>query len=146
MTELDKAVGQLIEQYKSAVFERDTAAFMRLYDPNVRIFDAWDNWSYGGAARWQAAVEAWFNPHATERIEVSFEDVQCTGTLDIAMVSAVVTYAGVSAQGVRLRAMQNRISWGLRTSGNVLRIVHEHTSVPVGFQDMKAILQRKTGA
>ena len=38
--------------------------------------------------------------------------------------------------------MQNRISWVLRTSGHVLRIVHEHTSAPIGFTDMKAMLQR----
>jgi ketosteroid isomerase-like protein len=146
MNELDKAVGQIIERYKSAVLDRDVAAFMRLYDPDVRIFDAWDNWSYEGAAQWQVAVEAWFTPHAAERIEVGFEHVQCAGTLDVCVVSALVTYVGVSAQGDRLRAIQNRISWGLQASGNVLRIVHEHTSVPVGFQDMKAILQHKAGA
>jgi hypothetical protein len=39
--------------------------------------------------------------------------------------------------------MQNRMSWGLKTSGHVLRIFHEHTSAPVGFEDMKAILVRE---
>jgi len=146
MTELDKAVSQIIERYKSAVLDRDVAAFMRLYDPDVRIFDAWDNWSYEGAAQWQAVVEAWLTPHAAERVEVSFEDVRCAGTLEVSMVSALVTYAGVSAQGERLRAIQNRISWGLQRSGQVLRIMHEHTSVPVGFQDMKAILRHKASA
>ena len=58
-------------------------------------------------------------------------------------MSAVVTYAGVSAQGQELRAMQNRITWVLKTSGHVLRIVHEHTSAPVGFEDTKAILKRE---
>jgi hypothetical protein len=60
-----------------------------------------------------------------------------------ASMSAVVTYAGVSAQGQELRAMQNRITWVLKTSGHVLRIVHEHTSAPVGFEDAKAILKRE---
>jgi hypothetical protein len=59
------------------------------------------------------------------------------------MVSAIVTYAGLSAGGQQLRAMQNRMSWGLKTSGHVLRIFHEHTSAPVGFEDMKAILVRE---
>ena len=39
--------------------------------------------------------------------------------------------------------MQNRISWLLKTSGHVLRIVHEHTSAPIGFEDAKAILERR---
>jgi hypothetical protein len=38
--------------------------------------------------------------------------------------------------------MQTRLTWVLRTRGHVLRIVHEHTSAPVGFDDSKAILQR----
>jgi hypothetical protein len=38
--------------------------------------------------------------------------------------------------------MQNRMSWVLKTSGHVLRVVHEHTSVPIGFEDEKAILKR----
>ena len=60
----------------------------------------------------------------------------------IAITSAIVTYASLSAEGEELRSMQNRITWGLRTTGHVLRIVHEHTSAPVGFEDMKAILHR----
>ena len=57
-------------------------------------------------------------------------------------MSAVATYAAISAQGQEVRAMQNRISWVLKTSGHVLRVVHEHTSVPVGFEDAKAMLTR----
>ena len=44
--------------------------------------------------------------------------------------------------GAALRAMQNRITWGLRESGHVFRIAHEHTSAPLGFEDSKAILTR----
>ena len=58
-------------------------------------------------------------------------------------MSAVVTYAGISAQGQEIRAMQNRLSWVLKTRGHVMRIVHEHTSAPVGFEDAKAILKRE---
>jgi hypothetical protein len=39
--------------------------------------------------------------------------------------------------------MQNRITWLLRTTGHVPRIVHEHTSAPLGFEDHKAILVRE---
>jgi ketosteroid isomerase-like protein len=57
-------------------------------------------------------------------------------------VSGIVTYAALSVQGEQLRSMQNRLTWVLKTSGHVLRIVHEHTSAPVGFEDAKAILSR----
>ena len=146
MPDLDKTVNQILEKYKSAVYTRDVASFMRLYDSKVRIFDTWGIWSYEGAAKWQIAVEGWFTAHAEERIKVTFEDVLCSGTSEVAIVSAVVTYHWISAQGELLRTIQNRITWGLKTSGHVLRIIHEHTSVPVGYEDAKAILLRPSAS
>ncbi|HEX6019391.1 MAG TPA: nuclear transport factor 2 family protein [Burkholderiaceae bacterium] len=143
MPDIDKPIAQILESYKAAVNARDVQALMRLYDPNVRVFDTWGVWSYEGIAAWQTAVEGWFTSLGTERVKVTFDDVSATVVRDAAIVSAIVTYEGVSAQGEPLRTMQNRITWGLRTSGHVLRIIHEHTSAPVGFDDMKAILQRR---
>jgi ketosteroid isomerase-like protein len=128
------------------VHAKDVEAFMRLYSPKVRVFDAWGVWLYEDAAAWRISVEGWFSSLGAERVKVTFDDVHKVGTEDLANVSAIVTYAGLSAQGEELRSMQNRLSWGLRTSGHVLRIIHEHTSAPIGFEDMKAILQRKTQA
>jgi ketosteroid isomerase-like protein len=146
VSDTEKAIAQVIEAYKSAVYARDVGAFMRLYDPGVRVFDTWGVWSYEGSAAWQTAVEGWFTSLGTERVKVSFDDVKTSAGREFSIVSAIVTYAGVSAQGEPLRAMQNRLSWGLRTSGHVPRIVHEHTSAPVGFDDMKAILQCERGS
>jgi len=116
---------------------------MRLYHPTVRVFDAWGVWLYEGAPYWRVAVEGWFASLGTERVRVSFSDVQITGEQALAAASAIVTYAAESAQGVSLRSMQNRITWVLRESGHVFRIVHEHTSAPIGFEDSKAILARR---
>jgi ketosteroid isomerase-like protein len=146
MSDVEKQVTQVLESYKSAVFATDVEAFMRLYDPSVRVFDTWGVWSYEGSAAWQRAVEGWFTSLGTERVRVTFEEVRTVAEREFAIVSAIVTYSGISAQGEQLRAMQNRISWGLRTSGHVLRIVHEHTSAPVGFEDSKAILHRQSAS
>ena len=142
MLDIEKAITRILENYSSAVNARDVAAFIRLYDPKVRVFDAWGVWSYDGLEAWQRAVEAWFTSLGTERVKVTFEDVQTSGTTECAIVSAIVTYAGLSSEGEQLRAMQNRMTWGLKTSGHVLRVIHEHTSTPIGFEDMKAILVR----
>jgi hypothetical protein len=115
---------------------------MRLYVPGERVFDAGGVWSYEGSDAWQRAVEAWFQSLGTERVKVTFDAVSTSEARDSAVVSAIVTYAGLSAQGEALRSMQNRITWALRTSGHVLRIAHEHSSAPIGFEDQKAILQR----
>lgn len=143
MREIEAPVAKVIEAYKSAVAARDIDAFMRLYDPATRVFDAWGVWSHEGAPAWQIAIEGWFASHPTDRIKVTFEDVESVSTPAFATVTAIVTYAVVSAaQGVRVHSMQNRLTWILMTRGHLLKIVHEHTSVPVGFDDQKAILQR----
>ena len=143
MSDIEKQVQRVLETYKSAVLAKNVETFMHLYAPDVRVFDMWGTWSYDGAAAWRVAVEGWFSSLASETCKVTFTDVQVVGDSGLASVSAIVTYAGVSAEGQALRSMQNRISWVLRVSGHVLRIAHEHTSAPVGFDDTKAILKRE---
>ncbi len=146
MAETDKAIARIIETYKSAVYAKDAVALIRLYDPKARVFDTWGVWSYEGSASWQLAVEAWFTSLGTERVKITFDDVQTSSDAGFAVVSAIVSYAAQSAAGEPLRCMQNRLTWVLKTSGHVLRIVHEHTSAPVGFDDAKAILMRPSGS
>lgn len=143
---MEKQVLRSLETYKSAVLAKNVETFMHLYAPDARIFDAWGIWSYEGAAAWRVAVEGWFTSLGNETCKVAFDDVQIIGDPSFAAMSAIVTYAGISAQGQEIRAMQNRISWVLKIKGHVLRIVHEHTSAPIGFEDAKAILQREDKA
>ena len=132
--------------YKAAVLAKNVDTFMHLYDPKVRVFDTWGTWSYEGADAWRIAVEGWLSSLGTEKVQVAFEEVHVAGSLDFALVTAMVSFTGVSAQGEQLRSMQNRFTWALKTTGHVLRILHEHSSAPIGFEDMKAILQRKPKA
>jgi ketosteroid isomerase-like protein len=140
--DIDKPIARVMASYASAVLARDVDALMRLYDPDVRVFDAWGVWLHEGSAAWQIAVEGWFASLGSERVKASFDDVSASTGRDLSMLIAIVTYTGLSATGEPLRTMQNRLSWVLRTSGHALRIVHEHTSAPIGFEDMKAILAR----
>lgn len=145
MADIDVAIERIQKAYAAAVWERDVQRFMALYDERARVFDAWGVWQYDSAAAWQVAVEGWFTSLGAERVRVTFEETVTQGSTAFACASATVTYAGVSAEGKELRSMQNRITWALRTTGHVLRIVHEHTSAPLGFEDMKAILHREAG-
>lgn len=142
MNDPDKDLARVMGSYAAAVFAKDVKTMMRLYDPEVRVFDAWGVWFHEGIEAWQRTVEAWFTSLGSERVKVGFDDVKATAGREMSSLSAIVTYASVSAQGEALRTMHNRLTWVLRTSGHVPRIVHEHTSAPIGFDDMKAILQR----
>jgi ketosteroid isomerase-like protein len=143
MSDTEKQVLRSIETYKSAVLAKNVDTFMHLYDPEVRVFDTWGTWSYEGAAAWRIAIEGWFSSLGGESVRVSFEDVKIIGDAGFAALSAVVTCAAFSAQGKEIRSMQNRLSWVLKNRGHVWRVVHEHTSAPVGFEDAKAILKRE---
>ena len=143
MSDVEKQVQRILETYRSAVLAKNVETFMHLYAPDVRVFDMWSTWSYDGATAWRVAVEGWFSSLASETCKVTFNDVQIFSDSGLVAMSAIVTYAGISAGGQELRSMQNRISWVLKISGHVLRIAHEHTSAPVGFEDTKAILTRE---
>lgn len=142
MNDIEQQVRQALATYERAVLAKDVQTFMHLYDPAVRVFDTWGTWVHEGAAAWQVAIEGWFASLGSERVRVAFEDVNVLGGAGMAALSATVRYTALSAQGEVLRSMQNRLSWVLQVRGHVLRIVHEHTSAPVGFEDAKAILQR----
>ncbi|NJN05581.1 MAG: SnoaL-like domain-containing protein, partial [Rhodobacteraceae bacterium] len=114
MATVEDLIDRVIESYKSAVHAKDVDAFMRLYSPKVRVFDAWGVWSYEDAEAWQVSVEGWFSSLGAESVKVTFDEVHKEGTAELATVSAIVTYAGLSGQGEELRAMQNRLSWTLR--------------------------------
>ena len=142
---LDASIRQLQERYATAVYNRDVTRFMQLYDPAVRVFDAWGVWQYVDAQEWQRAVEGWFQSLGAERVKVTFAETHSFGSAAFATSTSIVTYAGEAADGAVLRTMQNRMTWGLRASGHVLLVAHEHTSAPIGFEDMKAILSVAAG-
>lgn len=146
MAEVEASLAKVIAAYKAAVAARDIEAFIRLYDPAVRVFDTWGVWSYEGAAAWQVAIEGWFAAHPNDKFKVTFDEVSSVSTPAFATVSAIVTYAVVSAQGEPVNTMQNRLTWVLKTSGHVPRIIHEHTSAPAGYEDGKVMLQRPANA
>ncbi len=145
MNDPEKQVLRALDTYRSAVLARNADTFMHLYDPDVRVFDTWGVWSYESAAAWRVAVEGWFSSLGDESVRVTFDDVKIVAEPSFASMSAFVTYTGVSAQGEALRAQQNRITWVLKARGHVLRVVHEHTSAPIGFEDAKAVLKREVG-
>ena len=73
--------------------------------------------------------------------------MQSTVADGVAVVHAFLTFKGVSADGEKLRAMNNRLTWMLRREGDgSWKIVHEHTSAPADFETSKVMLQRRAAA
>ena len=141
MSDIDPRLTRVCENYQRAVHEKDVAAFLALYHPAARVFDTWGVWSYEGEPDRRKVIEQWFSSLGDERVSVTFDRLQATVTGDQASLTARVIYAAISAAGVELRSMQNRLTWVLKPEGGTWKIIHEHTSVPIG-PDLKGILAR----
>ena len=135
-------VGSLLEAYREAVHAKDVDAFVAIFADDVRVFDMWGAWSHDGIDAWREMAEAWFGSLGDERVRVEFDDVQTTVGEDVAVLSAFVTFAGLSADGNELRSMNNRLTWGLRKTAGTWKVVHEHTSAPVEMATGKVDLKR----
>jgi ketosteroid isomerase-like protein len=141
VSDIDTRIVGICDGYKRAVYEKDVEAFLGLYHHEARVFDTWGVWSYETAAERRKVIEEWFSSLGDERVRVSFDRIGTHMGRDLATLSGRVVYAGLSAAGVELRSMQNRLTWVLKPEGGEWKIVHEHTSVPIGFSDLKGILQ-----
>ena len=146
MNSASNPVHAVLNAYASAVYAQDVDAFMQLYADDARVFDTWEVWAFEGNSDRRPIIAQWFASLGTERVRVSFEDVQVTQGEEVAVLSAISTFAAISAEGEMLRSMQNRLTWALKRSGGAWLIQHEHTSTPIGFADQKAIFARSAPA
>jgi ketosteroid isomerase-like protein len=125
-------IQHLLEGYAATVREKNVDKFMQLYDPEVTVFDAWGVWAFKGAAARRKTVEEWFKSLGSDTDKVTFDDVKVTLGPELALLSATGRYAAITADGTELRSLQNRFTWGLKRVGTAWKIIHEHTSFPIG--------------
>lgn len=141
MTERTLEVQQVLESYKTAVYEKNANDFLSLYDPSARVFDTWGLWEFENLTVRKPVIESWFSSLGDERVRVVFTDIQITQSEALAVVTAMGTYAAISLEGTELRSMQNRFTWALQRLHGEWKILHEHTSVPIA-DDLTAKLKR----
>jgi uncharacterized protein (TIGR02246 family) len=142
MNKMESPVLGILDAYKASVFAKDVDAFLILYYHDVRVFDMWGAWSHVGIEAWREMVVNWFGSLGSDRVVVDFDDVQMVETSDLAFIHAFITYRGLSAEGVELRAMNNRMTLALKQKGGKWRVVHEHTSAPINHESLKVMLKR----
>jgi uncharacterized protein (TIGR02246 family) len=141
MSEIDPRLRRVCENYTRTVLDKNAEGFLSLYDPAARVFDTWVVWSFEGEQDRRKTIEQWFSSLGEESVAVTFDRLQATVTGELAILTARVVYAAISASGVELRSMQNRLTWVLKPDNGAWKILHEHTSVPIGT-DLKGLLAR----
>ena len=133
---------QVLESYKAAVRAKSVEAFLAIYDDDVHVFDMWNTWSLRGIEAWRAMAEGWFSSLGTEQVVVSADEAQTTEVGELVVGHAILTYTAMSAEGKKLRSLDNRITVALRRTGSAWKIFHEHTSAPIDHRSTKAMLRR----
>src|SRR5574342_57969 len=90
-------VQDVLENYKSAIYEKDVERFLSTYAPDIHIYDCWGNWESIGISQWHKTVLEWFNGLSEDKVllKVEFNDlvVEENSNSNIAFVHCAVTFA-----------------------------------------------------
>lgn len=133
-------ITQMINAYKDAVRAKDIDAFCAIYDADVHIFDMWNHWTTQGIDKWGTMARGWFTSLGSEYVTVEARDVESAVTDEMAFGHAIFTYTAFSANGEKLRSLDNRITMVLKRSGDSWKVIHEHSSAPIDHGSLKAHL------
>ncbi|MCH8536408.1 MAG: nuclear transport factor 2 family protein [Alkalimonas sp.] len=125
-------IRQLLEAWQQAVTSKDVSAFMQLYSPPLRAFDAIGPLQFlsrdAYKEHWQQCMQFCLG---TFRFEIHQLEVQADN--ELAFCHFLNLAGGTDAEGQPhlcwLRCTQ---CWQLQTDG--WKIIHEHFSVPVDME------------
>lgn len=139
MSALEEPVDVFLASYVAAVGAKDIDAFVELYAPEVRVFDAWSQQEYRGQDAWRAMATHWFTSLGDEKVEVQFAEVISTVGEEVAFGAALARFTAIDAQGTALRSLTNRFTVVLSKNGAKWEVIHEHTSLPIDQETGAAI-------
>jgi ketosteroid isomerase-like protein len=146
MTEVFLTVQDVLNNYKTAIYEKDVEKFLSMYAPDMQIYDCWGNWEIKGISSWKENVAEWFNGLSEDGVllKVDFDDLVVEENSTLAYVHCAVTFAAHQEEsGEKLRQMTNRFTYGLKRVNESWAISHEHSSLPINMETGKGIFTLK---
>lgn len=127
--------------FAKAVNAKDVDAIMKVYSPDVFVFDVVPPRQYVGAAAyradWKGVLAGFAGP-----VKFELTDLVVSGDATIAYGHSIQRLIGKDPKGASLD-MTVRVSDVYRKTGSAWRIVQEHVSVPVDLDTGKADLTSK---
>lgn len=144
MTKNFYKVQDILENYKTAIYEKNIERFLSMYASEIHIYDCWGKWESKGISIWEENVIEWFNGLREDSVllKVDINDVVIEEDSILAFVHCAVTFtAHQEESGEKLRQMTNRFTFGLKKLKESWVIAHEHSSLPVNIETGKGIQQ-----
>ena len=126
------------EMYSKSAWDKNAAMMTGLYSMDVVIFDMWGKGFYRGIDDTRKNIIEWFDTLGTDKVEVRFEDIHIKEDNEIAFGYGFIKFAGISKEGVVLRSMKNRITLAFSKTDNQWKVYHQHISLPINADDLKA--------
>jgi len=139
-------IQDVLENYKTAIYEKDVDRFLSIYDPAIHLYDCWGNWESNGFSSWKENVLSWFNGLDEEGVilKVDFNDLVVEENSNLAFVHCAVTFAAHHERtDEKLRHITNRFTFGLKKVNELWVIAHEHSSLPINVETGKGIFNLK---
>ena len=145
MTIVLNKVQDVLENYKSAIYEKDVERFVSSFSPNIHIYDCWEDWECTGISQWREIVKDWFNGLTEEGVllKTEFNDLVIEENADLAFVHCAVTFAAHNQSGEKLRQMTNRFTFGIKKENESWVITHFHSSLPISMASGKGVFNLK---
>lgn len=137
----DTGVEDLFDRYVAAVNASDPEALLALYADDVHIFDMMEPFERHGRDSGREMIQAWLGEEGTTQ-DCRIEDLHILERDDLATARAAVRYGMTMADGMQ-HAMWNRATWTLQRIDGTWKIVTEHTSVPLGVDDMQPVFEAR---
>ena len=118
----------LLDRYVEAILHKDIEGLMSLYHPDVTMFNTYDFWCFHGARRWCEAVTHHSEHLLKDVTEVTFRNVQVKGKKNVYLVHGLIDYHYMSHPDTHV---VHRFTWLIKRAGDDLKIIHQHTSLPI---------------
>ena len=107
----DQEIRDVLDAYAATVHARDVDGHVGLYDDEVHLFDAWEEFEARGKGALRAATEQWFGSLGEDRVRVTFDAVTVVADGDVGFAHAAVVFAAETASASSTSTRRCRSRW-----------------------------------
>ncbi|WP_079508878.1 YybH family protein [Mesobacillus jeotgali] len=139
------SVYDILDNYKTAIYEKDVRKFISTYHSDIHVFDCWNSWECIGINQWQIMVEEWFKGLSEEDVllKVDFYNLVIEESSNLAFVHCAVKFSAHNQSDDKLRQTSNRFTFCLKKVNEFWTIIHEHSSLPINIETGKGLFNYK---
>ncbi len=124
----EAAIRRLVENWASAVRNKDVDGILANHSPHILMFDVPPPIQSKGIEAYKKTWDLFFS-WSHDPVAFDIGEMHITAGNDVAFVTALMRCAGTEASGEQIE-LEFRLTIGLRKSGGQWTVLHEHHSIP----------------